>query len=81
MRIKQLLSRRQDACNDLTVNAGYSDRSLVSGLAVGGGRLIGEACHFIDLLRYIAGSSIVSVNSTTSSETNLVNVMIRLLLR
>lgn len=27
---------------------------------VGGGRIIGEGCHFIDLLRYLAGSTIVS---------------------
>jgi predicted dehydrogenase len=27
---------------------------------VGGGRVIGEACHFIDLLRFLAGSPIVS---------------------
>ncbi len=26
----------------------------------GGGRIIGEACHFIDLMRYLAGSEIVS---------------------
>lgn len=28
-------------------------------MEVGGGRIIGEACHFIDLLRYLAGSKIV----------------------
>jgi predicted dehydrogenase/threonine dehydrogenase-like Zn-dependent dehydrogenase len=28
---------------------------------VGGGRIIGEACHFIDLLRFLAGASIASV--------------------
>ena len=27
---------------------------------VGGGRLVGEACHFIDLLRYLAGAAITS---------------------
>lgn len=31
--------------------------------AVGGGRIIGEACHFIDLMRYLAGSEIVSVQA------------------
>lgn len=30
---------------------------------VGGGRIIGEACHFIDLMRYLAGSDIVSVQA------------------
>jgi predicted dehydrogenase len=27
----------------------------------GGGRIVGEACHFVDLLRFLAGSAIVSV--------------------
>ena len=31
--------------------------------AVGGGRIIGEACHFIDLMRYLADSEIVSVQA------------------
>jgi predicted dehydrogenase/threonine dehydrogenase-like Zn-dependent dehydrogenase len=30
---------------------------------VGGGRIIGEACHFIDLMRFLAGSAIVSVQA------------------
>lgn len=29
-------------------------------LTVGGGRIIGEACHFVDLLRFLAGSKIKS---------------------
>lgn len=31
--------------------------------AVGGGRIIGEACHYIDLMRYLAGTEIVSVSA------------------
>jgi len=31
----------------------------------GGGRVIGEGCHFIDLLRYLVGSPIVSVQSAS----------------
>lgn len=30
---------------------------------VGGGRIIGEACHFIDLMRHLAGSPITSVQA------------------
>ena len=30
---------------------------------IGGGRIIGEACHFIDLMRYLVGRKIVSVFS------------------
>jgi predicted dehydrogenase/threonine dehydrogenase-like Zn-dependent dehydrogenase len=31
--------------------------------AVGGGRIIGEACHFIDLMRFLVGSPIESVQA------------------
>jgi predicted dehydrogenase len=31
--------------------------------AVGGGRIIGEACHHIDLMRYLVGAPIVSVSA------------------
>ncbi len=30
---------------------------------VGGGRIIGEACHFIDLMRFLAGCEVVSVQA------------------
>ena len=30
---------------------------------VGGGRIIGEACHYIDLMRFLAGSPIVSIQA------------------
>ncbi len=30
---------------------------------MGGGHIIGEACHFIDLMRFLAGSPIVSVQA------------------
>jgi predicted dehydrogenase len=43
----------------MTVNAGVIPaESWIQDPAVGGGRLIGEGCHFIDLLRHLAGASI-----------------------
>jgi threonine dehydrogenase-like Zn-dependent dehydrogenase len=45
-----------------TMNAGYIPLdSWVQDLEVGGGRIIGEACHFIDLCSYLAGSKVISV--------------------
>lgn len=38
--------------------------------AVGGGRIIGEACHYIDLMRFLAGSPIVSVDARRMGDTN-----------
>ena len=37
--------------------------------SIGGGRIIGEACHFIDLMRYLAGSEIVSVQARRMGDT------------
>ena len=31
----------------------------------GGGRIVGEACHFVDLLRFLSGSAIVSARATS----------------
>ena len=45
----------------MTVNAGAIPANhWTQDPAVGGGRIVGEACHFIDLLRHLAGSPIVS---------------------
>ena len=44
----------------ITVNAGeIPSDSWIHDKEVGGGRIIGECCHFIDLLRFIADSKIV----------------------
>jgi predicted dehydrogenase/threonine dehydrogenase-like Zn-dependent dehydrogenase len=48
----------------MTMNAGAIPANhWTQDNAVGGGRIIGEACHFIDLMRFLAGSSIVSVQA------------------
>lgn len=45
-----------------TMNAGFIPPEVwVHDLEVGGGRIIGEACHFIDLCSYLADSKVVSV--------------------
>lgn len=36
----------------------------------GGGRIIGEACHYIDLMRFLAGTPIVSVQARRMGVTN-----------
>ena len=44
----------------MTVNAGAIPADhWTQDPAVGGGRIIGETCHFIDLLRFLAGAPIV----------------------
>lgn len=45
-----------------TMNAGYIPSEVwVHDSAVGGGRIIGEACHLIDLITYLTGSTVASV--------------------
>ena len=44
----------------MTINAGYIPADhWIQDPKIGGGRIVGEGCHFIDLLRYLAGSPIV----------------------
>ena len=48
----------------MTMNAGaIPAHHWTQDSVVGGGRIIGEACHFIDLMRFLAGSPIVSVQA------------------
>lgn len=45
-----------------TMNAGFIPPEVwVHDLQVGGGRIIGEACHFIDLCSYLASSKVTAV--------------------
>mgnify|MGYP001300139302 FL=1 len=45
----------------MTVNAGAIPADhWTQDLEVGGGRIVGEGCHFIDLLRFLAGTPIVA---------------------
>ena len=50
-----------------TCNAGFIDKNhWTQDPSIGGGRLLGEACHFVDLIRYLEGSEIESINLTTA---------------
>jgi predicted dehydrogenase/threonine dehydrogenase-like Zn-dependent dehydrogenase len=45
-----------------TMNAGaIPASSWVHDRAVGGGRILGEACHYVDLITYLTGSHVVAV--------------------
>lgn len=49
----------------ITVNAGaIPDEHWVHDAEAGGGRVVGECCHFIDLIRHLTQSPIESVDST-----------------
>ncbi len=61
VKIKSLLNTEQRPKHFMmTVNAGHIDAEhWTQDSQTGGGRIIGEVCHFVDLLHYLAGSAIV----------------------
>ncbi|MBX3303403.1 MAG: bi-domain-containing oxidoreductase [Nitrospira sp.] len=64
-RIKQLLDGvTEPKTFVMTVNAGHIPlEHWTQDRLIGGGRIIGEGCHFVDLLRFLAGSPIVAVQA------------------
>ncbi len=45
-----------------TMNAGFIPKNIwIHDMEIGGGRIIGEACHYIDLCTYLSESKIISV--------------------
>lgn len=62
---KKLIDTLNDPkCFIMTVNAGMIPREhWTQDIEIGGGRIIGEGCHYIDLIRYLAGYHIESVQS------------------
>lgn len=60
-RIKQIVG---DAPMNIiaTMNSGYIPANVwVHDMKVGGGRIIGEACHYIDLITFLTGSKVKAV--------------------
>lgn len=49
----------------MTVNSGHiPEDHWIHDRGIGGGRLIGEACHFVDLLRFLCGYDIIKFDCT-----------------
>ncbi len=66
-----------------TMNAGFIPPNVwVHDLVIGGGRIVGEACHFIDLCNYLTGSRVVSVcanalGPNATEQTDNVSILLR----
>jgi predicted dehydrogenase/threonine dehydrogenase-like Zn-dependent dehydrogenase len=59
-----LLNRNEPLHVHYRINAGYLPTShWTQDPALGGGRIIGEACHFIDLITFLVGAAPVSVSA------------------
>ena len=65
VRMKRLLAGRgEPLCMTMTVNAGaIPPEHWVHDPVRGGGRIVGEACHFIDLMVHLAGAKAASVSA------------------
>ncbi len=76
IKMKELLEPvKQPKSFILTMNAGAIPADTwVQDIELGGGRIIGEACHYVDLMRYLAGSKIVSVQARRMGDTPTVVV-------
>jgi predicted dehydrogenase/threonine dehydrogenase-like Zn-dependent dehydrogenase len=59
----------------MTMNAGaIPPNHWVQDNAIGGGRIIGEACHFVDLMRFLVGYPIVSVQARRMGDSDAIPV-------
>lgn len=66
--VEQLRKSNEPSSIIITVNSGFIPADhWTQDSETGGGRLIGEACHFVDLIRFLANSPITSVNTIRMS--------------
>lgn len=76
VKMKSLLEKvAEPKCFVMVMNAGaIPPQHWTQDPAVGGGRIIGEACHFIDLMRFLVGQRIVDVAARRIGETAHVEI-------
>ncbi len=83
VKMKSILGNSENPIHVVaTMNAGAIPQNVwVHDLKIGGGRIVGEACHFIDLITFLTGSKVISVCMTalgTSPAENTDNASILL---
>jgi predicted dehydrogenase len=63
VKMKQIIGNGKEPINVIaTMNAGAIPKEVwVHDMEIGGGRIVGEACHFIDLISYLTGSKVTEV--------------------
>lgn len=82
-KMRSLIGERPGPMNIIaTMNAGHIPPNVwVHDLQSGGGRIVGEACHYVDLITYLTGSKVVEVSMQamgTDPEENTDNASIHL---
>lgn len=69
--LRKLFLPEQMQAISISVNSGIMPIDhWVNDSQIGGGRIIGEACHFIDLAMFLANSPIVSVSADAIQDSN-----------
>ena len=84
VKMKNLLGGSEAPINIVaTMNAGFIPHEMwMHDMEVGGGRIISEACHFIDLCSYLAGSLVEAVcmnslGTNPAENTDNVSILLR----
>ncbi len=73
-KIKNTFNTNQPLAINYRINAGVIPAEhWVHDATIGGGRILGEVCHFIDLCMFISGSKIISVSANAMDDTQHLN--------
>ena len=71
IKVKSLLNQNQPIAINYRINSGaIAADHWIHNKKSGGGRILGEVCHFIDLVSFISGSKISSVTANEMLSTN-----------
>lgn len=74
IKLKSLFNENQVKAINIRINAGaVPPEHWVNDPVSGGGRIIGEGCHFIDLAIFLAGSEVTSVFAENIEDPNHLN--------
>ncbi len=72
--VKNLFVQEQPKSIVIRINSGIMPPDhWVNDPEIGGGRMVGEGCHFIDLAMFLAGSPIISVSADCMKDANALN--------
>jgi polar amino acid transport system substrate-binding protein len=70
-KVIETLGKNTKKAINFRINAGFISTELwIQNKKIGGGRIIGEVCHFIDLAMYIAGAPITVVSAFAMDDAN-----------
>ncbi len=79
LKAKALLGEAANLVINCRVNAGFvPSESWVHDASEGGGRVVGEVCHFVDLIQYLSGSLPEKIYAEATSEKGADNLIITL---